>query len=210
MDIKDAIFGSALRCKTPGCGAEKQVNGWIWCDACEKAKNVVVTNWEAKLCAKKKNRGLRLVFTHNDNHMMIVWPFKKSDISAADFDYMYEEVCRYLRDHDNLISFRLIKACTNCTYFRAEEEFENLILGFRKRFKLNNKKDLTLDDPRHDHLKTIEVWDDEHPIIFHAHSRRENLTEPTEPTEVDKLWFDTLWSARNSILNVKIQLVEKK
>lgn len=195
---------NAFQCKTPGCGRDKQLNGWIWCDKCEKTKIVTNTVWQAKLCAKKKNRSIRLVFTHNDNHMMIVWPFKKSEVSAADFEFMYVEMCKYLEEHNNQLRFRLVKTCTNCTYFRALDEFEDLILGFRKRFKLNNKKDLTLDDPRHEHLKEIEVWDEEHPIFFHTHSRRENQKEGTT-TEEDERWFDALWSARNSVITVEIK-----
>jgi hypothetical protein len=211
MDIKDAIFVTALRCKTIGCGAEKQVNGWIWCDACESAKTVTTTEWIARLCAKKKNRSIRLVFTHNSNHMMIVWPPKKADISAEHFEYMYEELCRYLDLHDNTLSLRLVKTCTNCTYFRGEDEFETLIFGFRKRFKLNDKKDLPLeDDPRHAHLKELEVWDADHPIWLHAHSRRDTPLDASPPTMEDNVWFEALWSKRNSTLIVKIDERIKK
>ncbi len=107
------------------------------------------------------------------NHFSIVWPAKRGTIAKEDFEAMDAQIRHYIEQRGGQLEFQIIKACENCTYGRFEAGFEQLVLStFRTQYAgINCVKDLPLDDAKHQHLKTTIVWDEDHPIAFHIHSR---------------------------------------
>ena len=105
-----------------------------------------------------------------NNHFSIIWAKKWRNVPDDMFERFAAEIEMYLRSHT--LSFRIIKACLNCTYGRFCNEFENMILQFRKECpELSTAKDLTFDDPKHQHLKDEELWTQDYPIWAHIHNR---------------------------------------
>lgn len=136
---------------------------------------------------------------HHDktNHFSIIWAKSKGDISQADFEAMDRQLRDYLIRCGGIVQFRIIKACLNCTYGRFDDALEQLVLGFRTTYSgIYTIKDLPLDDPKHQHLKTDgELWDEAHPIIFHIHSKSD-----------DASFSAMMRGARNSVVTLRIDL----
>jgi hypothetical protein len=156
--------------------------------------------WQFKYRAYKNKRCIQLKPIHDkEKHFSIVWTRSKNDISVEEFKIMDEKIRELLATKNHELQFRIIKPTTNCTYGRFDSEFEDLILGFRKLYKLSTEKDLPLDHSEHQHLKTDELWDAENPIMFHIHTRDESDIE-----------WQTLMrnSPKDSILKCKIEMLK--
>lgn len=68
---------------------------------------------------------------------------------------------------------------------------------------VSTKKDLPLDDEKHQDLKEVELWDEHHPIIFHIHNNPK-MYEQCEPTEVDIAFNTLMRSDRNKLISLKL------
>lgn len=150
--------------------------------------------WEFRYRVYPKQRAIQFKPHHDKtNHFSIVWTKNKKGLSLYNLTLMDKILRNYIEAHGNTLSFRIIRACKNCTYGRFEQDFEDMILEMRKHYPLCKNKDLTLDDPKHDFLKQSEIWDEDHPIIHHIHSESD-----------DPIWVDFLRnSSRNSVLTLK-------
>lgn len=154
--------------------------------------------WSFHYRAYPKKRVIQFKPAHDKaNHFSIVWSKQRAEFSLEDFNVMDAVIQTYLKEKNGVLSFRIIRACKNCTYGRFDDSFEQLILGFRATYPLLCRdKDLTLDDPKHQFLKAVETWDETHPIIHHIHSESK-----------DEVWVDFLRnSSRNSVLTLKFEL----
>lgn len=136
------------------------------------------------------------------NHFSIIWPVKKKAIAQTDFEVMDKRIRNYLAEHGHVIHFTIIKVCANCTYGRFESEFEELVLDCRKQYQgINIIKDLPLDDTKHQHLKEEGVvWDEDHPIAFHIHSRSRTGNEG-----VDFVFESAMKGPMNSTVVLKFE-----
>lgn len=131
--------------------------------------------WKFRYRVYKKQRAIQFKPFHDaQNHMSIIWT-KGKELSKEQFDAIDAELRHYIQLHHNLLTFTILRACTNCTYGRFSDEFENLILSFRARYKgVFTGKDLTLDDPKHAKLHELVEWSTERPIIHHVHGQSDN------------------------------------
>jgi hypothetical protein len=117
----------------------------------------------------KKQKAIQIKPPHNKHiHFSIVWG---NDITPEDFATMEKEIHTFLAKTPKL-SFRIIRPCANCTYGRFDESFEDLIMGFRKRFEgVSAKKDLPLENEEHQDLRrslqgSHDPWQHVHWLIF--------------------------------------------
>lgn len=172
------------------CNKPKDINGPHRCPEC--TEEPVNLTWSFRYRAYKKQRAIQIKPAHDKtNHFSIIWTKNKKTISDEAFQEMDEGIRAYIAN--NGLTFRLIKACKNCTYGRFSDEFENLISQYRKKYDIYDGKDLPLDDPRHQHLKDTETWDADHPIVFHIHSKSSNND-----------WYEFMQSSQNSVLKLDI------
>ena len=173
------------------------------CKHCVKILNSDPRNmeWGFRYRAYKKQRVIQLKPVHdNTNHFSIIWTKNKKNMTEEHFNQIDQALREYIISNNNKMSFRIIRACKNCTYGRFEQSFEDIILGLRKQYDICAIKDLTLDDTKHEFLKKVEVWDVDHPIIHHIHSKSE-----TDDQDQDQIWTDFLRnSSRNSTLLLNI------
>lgn len=110
-------------------------------------------------------------------HFSIAWANPKESIFKVDFDIINKFIIKYLEMHNWTLTFRPIKACENCTYGYFDENFENLILGLRDKYKLCCDKDLPIcESSSHESLLELpEV--NRLPIMSHiSHSRSNDET----------------------------------
>ena len=156
--------------------------------------------WQFRYRAYKKQRCIQLKPIHDkEKHFSIIWSRSKNDISVEEFNIMDEKIRELLENKNYVLQFRIIKPTTNCTYGRFDQEFEDLIKGFRKTYKLNTEHDLPLNDSEHLHLNDEEAWDTENPIIFHIHTRDDQ----------DPEWQNLMRkSPKDSILKYKIEMLK--
>ena len=141
--------------------------------------------WDFRYRVYQKNQAIQFKPAHDKtNHFSIVWSKDKKNITEDAFNKIDKGIRKYLHQHGGKVTFTIFKACENCTYGRFEEEFEDLILGYRATNEgIYRGKDLPLNDPKHQHLKQEVVWNEEHPIIFHVHSK-----SCTGDEELDTNW----------------------
>lgn len=134
-----------------------------------------------------KQRAIQFKPVHDKhNHFSIIWTKEKA-LSKEDFELIRQEITEYLQKHNNQLTFTIYRVCENCTYGRFDDDFEQLIFSFRKRFKgIYSGKDLPLDDPKHQFLKDLVKWDEENPIIHHVHGQ--SKTEPR--------WEELFWEPK--------------
>lgn len=152
--------------------------------------------WEFYYKVYPKQRAIQLKPHHDKtNHFSIIWTKDRKTLTPEILTLLDKTLRDYITVNGNVLHFRIIRACKNCTYGRFEQEFEDKILDMRKQYPfLSRIKDLTLDDPKHQFLKEHEVWDEDHPIIHHIHSESDN-----------PVWVDFMRnSSRNSVLTLKI------
>jgi hypothetical protein len=160
----------------------------------------------------KKQKAIQIKPPHNKHiHFSIIWG---NDIAPEDFATMEKEIRAFLAKTPKL-SFRIIRPCANCTYGRFDESFEDLIMGFRKRFEgISAKKDLPLENEEHQDLRLLlneshDPWNEEHPIIFHIQAfSKKMLYEGGEPDLVDITFQNLMKSDRNTVVSVTFS--EKK
>lgn len=168
------------------------------CASCEFKLNRPprVLEWKFYYRVYSKQRAIQLKPCHDKtNHFSIVWTKDRKGLSLEAFNKLDMMLRAYIESRNNVLNFRIIRACKNCTYGRFEQDFEEMILEMRKNYPLCKNKDLTLDDPKHQFLKTDEVWDEDHPIIHHIHSESD-----------DAVWVDFMRnSSRNSVLTLKVE-----
>ena len=174
-----------------------------------KAPPMNANEWDCVYRSYPKNRAIQIKPSHDKiNHFSIVWAREKGQISESDFDAMDKGIRNYLHDHGGKLTFRIVKACMNCTYGHFDREFEDLIKGYRAVYHgIFAGKDLPLDDQRHQHLKAEEAadfgpdggWTAENPIIFHIHSRSN-----TQDAEKDARFSAMMRSERNTVITLNI------
>ncbi len=172
-------------------------------------------HWPFIYRAYSKKRCIQLKPAHDKtNHFSIIWS-KNKTMTLEEFKIMDAGIRAYLTSKTLTsktetkekceMTFRIIKACKNCTYGRFEQEFEDLIIKYRNTYQsVSKEKDLNLGlENRNAHLKTEEIWDDEHPIFHHIHNKIR-----TED-EAGACFNDFLsYGPRNSILTLDIIMTE--
>lgn len=105
-------------------------------------------------------------------------------LSSDDFDKIVKRIKDLIIEKGNVLTFTILRACTNCTYGRFDDDFEKLILCLRDEYPVICKdKDLTLGDPKHQELHTLVCWDEKNPIFHHIHGRSNTGNE-----DLDKQW----------------------
>lgn len=110
------------------------------------------------------------------NHFSIIWTKDKKSL-AKDFPAIEAEIRNYITSHGNKLHFTILRVCTNCTYGRFDDRFEEMIINMRAKYPaIYTGKDLTIGDPKHVDLnKSLQIlditWDESHPIIHHIHGR---------------------------------------
>lgn len=115
----------------------------------------------------------------------------------------------YIASKSNVMTFRIIKACKNCTYGRFEQEFEDLIIGYRNTYSsVSKEKDLNMGlENRNAHIKDEEVWDDEHPIFHHIHGKGTTKRDKLDDDIVDARFNEFMsYSPRNSLLTLDVAM----
>lgn len=139
-----------------------------------------------------------------DIHFSII--IGKKFLSIEQFNIIDNNIQDLLKLHDNIIPFRIIKACKNSTYGRFDSWFEDAILTIRTKNSITCEKDLTFDDERHQHIKDDELafgakaWTMDNPIMFHINQSR--ITDETPKNRQFKKFLSE--SPPNSHLLVKL------
>jgi len=170
--------------------------------------------WKFQYRSYSKNRAIQfkpLNLTKNgkpdkDIHFSII--IGKKFLNVEQFTMIDIDICDLLKQHDNIIPFRIIKACKNSTYGRFDSWFEEVILAIRQKFSITCEKDLPLGfshaktpDERHQHIKDDELafganaWTVDNPIMFHINHSR--ITDETPNRQLKKFLSE---SPRNSHL----------
>ena len=75
-------------------------------------------------------------------------------------------------------------------------------MDLRRRFKeISTQKDLPLDG-EHKHLREVELWDEDHPIIFHIRHSTTMFEGNENQTDID--FSNLMKSDRNTIIPISI------
>lgn len=145
-----------------------------------------IPRWTFRYKCYKKQKAIQLKPFHDKgNHFSIIWGEKRA-ISDKQFASIDSEIRDFIiQNFGCVLTFTIIRVCTNCTYGRFDQDFEKLILSLREKHKnfVSRKKDLPLSDPKHIDLHDKILWDESHPIIHHIHGRSQ-----TNDKQMDKEW----------------------
>jgi hypothetical protein len=140
------------------------------------------TTWEFRYRTYQKRSVIQLKPFHDkENHFSIIWTKGKAQgkgLSKDQFDEIDNQIRNFIHAKGDRLVFTILRACTNCTYGRFDDDFEKLILDLREKYpEICHDKDLTLDDPKHVDLHDKVLWNEKNPIFHHIHGRSETGTE---------------------------------
>lgn len=140
--------------------------------------------WKFRYRSYKKQRVIQLKPHHDaENHFSIVW-CKGKKLTVDEFAFIDNKIRMFIQNNDSSLTFTILRACTNCTYGRFQQSFEDMILALRDEYpQLCTNKDLTLGDPKHVELLNLVRWDEKHPIMHHIHARSN-----TGNSDIDSEW----------------------
>lgn len=134
-----------VKCKRCWSQSEETLNVNGECKSCEFKLNRAPRFLEWDFCYRvyTKQRAIQFKPLHDKaNHFSIVWTKDRKGLTLEDLNKMDEIIKTYIRSNGNVLTFRIIRACKNCTYGRFEQEFEDIILDLRKKFLYAQTKTL--------------------------------------------------------------------